>query len=181
MRSPAATPVIVIALAVPAAPLPASAAPAPASAVAAKPKTGQRIARISIPRMKVRGPVRQGVSRRVLARGIGHHPGTAMPGEIGNAVLLAHRTTYKAPFSNIQRMRTGDRITVTTGGRTYVYRTYKKRIISPRKTSVLAPVPFKRGAQARDSVLTLISCHPRGSDRKRLVVLARRVPGQAGR
>ncbi|MFB4319069.1 class E sortase [Actinomadura sp. 21ATH] len=145
------------------------------------PDIGERIARITISRMKVRGPVREGVTRRVLARGIGHHPRTAMPGEIGNAVLLAHRTTYKAPFRRIGRMRAGDRVTVTAGGRTFVYRAYGKRVISPRKTSVLAPVPFRWGAAPRESVLTLISCHPPGSDRRRLVVLARLEPAAGTR
>ncbi|MEW2358394.1 class E sortase [Spirillospora sp. NPDC029432] len=169
-----------VALALPPA-VPAAPATAPAAAVpsrASQPETGERIARITIARMKVRGPVREGVTRRVLARGIGHYPGTAMPGETGNAVLLAHRTTFRAPFARIGRMRASDRITVKAGGRTFVYRAYGKRVISPRRTSVLAPVPFRWGATPREAVLTLVSCHPPGSDRARLVVLARLEPGR---
>ncbi|XVQ10246.1 class E sortase [Spirillospora sp. CA-255316] len=146
------------------------------TAAPAKP-AARVLARITIPRLKLKHrPIREGVSRRVLARGIGHYPRTAMPGRIGNAVLLGHRTTYRAPFHDLDRLRRGDRIIVRVGRTTHTFRAYGKRIISPRNTSVLAPVPFRRGRAPRESVLTLISCHPKGSDRKRIVVLARKEP-----
>ncbi|GAA2435390.1 hypothetical protein GCM10010191_57550 [Actinomadura vinacea] len=179
MRSPAVIGVLLVTLA----PVPAAAsahlppsvtAPAPAPAAAPAQAPGRVLARISIPRLNLKDrPIREGVSQRVLARGIGHYPGTAMPGRIGNAVLLGHRTTYLAPFHNIDWMRPGDRVIVRAGRTTHTFRVYSKQIISPRRTSVLAPVPFHRGKAPRHSALTLISCHPKGSDRKRLVVLAR--------
>ncbi|MFC5754596.1 class E sortase [Actinomadura rugatobispora] len=148
---------------------------APTAVSAPAKPAGRVLARISIPRLKLRHrPIREGVSRRVLARGIGHYPGTAMPGEIGNAVLLGHRTTYLAPFHDLDRLRRGDRIIVRGGRTTHVFRAYGTRIISPRKASVLAPVPFRKGRTPRESVLTLISCHPKGSDRMRIVVIARK-------
>ncbi|GAA3932083.1 hypothetical protein GCM10023085_11740 [Actinomadura viridis] len=121
------------------------------------------------------------MSQRVLARGLGHYPRTAAPGQVGNSVILGHRTTHLAPFHDLGLMRRGDRITLRSGGRTYVYRVYAKRVIAGTNTRVLAPVPFHWSRKARSSVLTLITCHPKGSDRQRLVVLARKVTGKAGK
>ncbi|MFF5264809.1 class E sortase [Actinomadura viridis] len=152
-----------------------------APAGAARPRKGERIARISIPRLNLHRPVHEGVSQRVLARGLGHYPRTAAPGRVGNSVILGHRTTHLAPFHDLGLMRRGDRIALRSGGRTYVYRVYAKRIIAGTNTRVLAPVPFHWSRTPRRSVLTLITCHPKGSDRQRLVVLARKVAGKAGK
>ena len=169
-----------VAAAAPAAPAAPATAPASAASLhvpagTSAGRTGRVIARITIPRIRLGNrPVREGVSHRVLARGIGHYPGTALPGRIGNTVLLGHRTTYLAPFHHLDRLRRGDRIIVRAGRARHVYRAYATRIISPRTSSVLAPVPFRKGRALRHAVLTLISCHPKGSDRRRIVVLARK-------
>ncbi|WP_067914628.1 class E sortase [Actinomadura rubrobrunea] len=128
---------------------------------------------LTIPRLHARLRVRRGVSQRVLAKGPGYFPGTARPGEIGNMVILGHRTTHSAPFRRLHRLRRGDRLIVSARARRYVYRVDGKRIISARRRSVLAPVPFRPHAEPHARRLTLITCHPPGSDRQRLVVLAR--------
>ncbi|MFC6884758.1 class E sortase [Actinomadura yumaensis] len=118
-------------------------------------------------------PIREGVSPDVLARGVGHYPGTAFPGEEGNAVFFGHRTTMTKPFRRIDRLRAGDRVRFRVGSRTYVYRVYGRRVIAPTNRTVLAPVPFKPFARPAGKRATLITCHPKGSDAQRLVVLAK--------
>ncbi|GAA4092261.1 hypothetical protein GCM10022214_62260 [Actinomadura miaoliensis] len=164
---------------------PPTAPPAPATtetpAASAKPATalargpGRRSATtfLVIPRLHKRLRVREGVSPRVLALGVGHYPGTARPGAIGNVVLLGHRTTHSAPFRLLHRLRDGDRLVLAEGARRHTYRVYRKTIMSPRRRSVLAPVPFQPDAAPRTRSLTLVTCHPPGSDRQRLVVLAK--------
>jgi sortase A len=168
---------IAVFCALPAAPAqPAQAVPAQSKAVqsravAARPRTGTVIARIQIRRMGLKTVVRQGVGEAVLRRGVGHYPGTAFPGREGNTVLLGHRTTWRRPFGKLDRMRRGDRIVLRAGRRTYVYRVRLKRVIRPRDRRVLEPVPFRPRSAPHGRYVTLITCTPKGSDRRRLVVV----------
>ncbi|MGC4953497.1 class E sortase [Actinomadura citrea] len=148
-------------------------ATAPAAVTASRPRTGALIAQIRIKRMGLKMGVRQGVSEAVLRRGPGHYPGTALPGHEGNAVLLGHRTTWRAPFYQLDRMRRGDRIVLRVGRRSYVYRVRTKRVIDPRDRRALEPVPFRRASAPHGRYLTLVTCTPRGSDRHRLVVVGK--------
>ncbi|WP_433466143.1 class E sortase [Spirillospora sp. CA-128828] len=160
-------------LAVPALTVPqARAAPAAVEA-AARPAKGSVIAHIRIKRMGLKMVVRQGVGQEVLRRGVGHYPGTAFPGREGNTVLLAHRTTWLHPFNRLDRMRRGDRITLRVGRRTYPYTVRTKRVIRPSDRHVLEPVPFKRASAPNGAYVTLITCTPKGSDRRRLVVVGK--------
>ncbi|MFC6932879.1 class E sortase [Actinomadura yumaensis] len=77
------------------------------------------------------------------------------------------------PFRRIDRLRAGDRVRFRVGSRTYVYRVYGRRVIAPTNRTVLAPVPFKPFARPAGKRATLITCHPKGSDAQRLVVLAK--------
>ncbi len=109
----------------------------------------------------------QGVSDEDLRRGPGHYPQTALPGQVGNAAIAGHRTTYGAPFYSLNELRVGDSISLTdTAGRTFVYRVSEPpRVVSPSDVSVLDPTPFAQ--------LTLTTCNPRFSATSRLVVFAR--------
>ncbi|MFE9102283.1 class E sortase [Actinomadura geliboluensis] len=151
----------------------AQAAPARvASAVArARPKKGTLIGQIRIKRMRLKAAVRQGVGQAILRRGVGHYPGTGLPGRDGNTVLLGHRTTWLHPFNKLDRMRRGDRIVLRVGRVTYVYKVRTKRVIRPRDMRVLEPVPFKRASAPNGQYITLITCTPKGSDAHRLVVV----------
>ncbi len=59
-------------------------------------------------------PVIEGVERPVLELGVGHYPGTAEPGAVGNFAVAGHRTTYGRPFHEIDALRDGDRVIVET-------------------------------------------------------------------
>ncbi len=103
-----------------------------------------------------------------LKRGIGHYPGTSLPGQYGNAALAGHRTTYGAPFENIDRLAPGDPIIIETsdGGR-FEYIVDSTEIIQPSEVGVLSQ-PKDPG----DALLTLTTCHPKRSTKRRLVVHA---------
>lgn len=114
----------------------------------------------------------QGVSLGDLQRGPGHYPGTAMPGEDGNFAVAGHRTTYGAPFFNLDQLRRGDEVLVTArDGRRYTYRVHSSEIVLPSDTWVITPDPLKRGKNARP-MLTLTTCNPRFSNAQRLIVFA---------
>ncbi|MDL4815365.1 class E sortase [Actinomadura opuntiae] len=144
-----------------------------AAARAARPRIGKVIATIRIKRMHLRIKVREGVSERVLSKGVGHYPRTAPPGRLGNTVLLGHRTTWLHPFGKLDRLRRGDRIVLKAHHRTYVYRVRGTHIIRPGDRRALEPVPFKPGKAPNGEYVTLISCTPKGSDRRRIVVVGK--------
>ena len=111
----------------------------------------------------------QGVSLSDLKRGPGHYPGTALPGGKGNFAVAGHRTTYGAPFFNLDQLRKGDEVIVTAPtGKRFTYRVHRQQIVDPGDTWVITPDPLKRGRRT----LTLTTCNPRFSNAQRLIVFA---------
>lgn len=78
------------------------------------PEGGEPIGRIEIPVLGVEWWVVEGTDLSYLRDGPGHFLGTPMPGQPGNAALAGHRTTYGAPFHNLDRLKAGDEILVST-------------------------------------------------------------------
>ena len=112
-----------------------------------------------------------GVSRaRTLDHiGIGHYPGTQMPGEMGNFALAAHRTTWGAPFALIADLKVGDAIVVAAPIGWYTYRFRTLEYVTPKEVDVLLPVPQAPTVAANDRYITLTSCSPRFSLAERIV------------
>ncbi|MBC7724176.1 MAG: class E sortase [Burkholderiaceae bacterium] len=129
--------------------------------------------------------IAEGVSAsNVLKTGVGHYPGTQMPGEIGNFAVAAHRTTYGAPFNLIGTLQAGDRIIVQTadGWYTYVFRSLE--YVRPTGVGVLDPVPQQSADVTPTArVMTMTSCNPMLSAAERIVaysVLESWQPASAG-
>lgn len=125
---------------------------------------GEAVAIIRIPRIGVDKAVVAGVSVADLKKGPGHYPNTPMPGQPGNAAIAGHRTTYGAPFYDLDQLENGDEILVTTRQGEFRFEVDSKRIVPPSALEVLDPTPEAR--------LTLTTCNPRFSARERLVVSA---------
>jgi sortase A len=143
-------------------------APGSAPAVDLPPPTGEAVAVIRIPRIGVDRAVVQGVGRADLRKGPGHYPQTPLPGEIGNAAIAGHRTTYGAPFNRLDELQPGDRIEVRTLAGSYVYAVRDQVIVKPTDVSVIA---------ATDTpTLTLTTCNPKYSAAQRLIVRADLLP-----
>jgi sortase A len=123
------------------------------------------IGRLEIPRLDVSVIVMEGDDNRTLARAVGHLPDTALPWELGNAVLAGHRDTFFRPLKNV---REGDEIRMTTTRGTFDYRVFRTEIVEPDDLSVLAPTPVRS--------LTLVTCYPFtyvGSAPQRFIIHAR--------
>jgi sortase A len=171
-------------------PAPANAAtvnagPGPA-AVAVEPESGETIGIVYIPRFGAgyTRPVVQGTTSEVLdALGLGHYPGTAMPGAAGNFAVAGHRQTHGAVLDNIDTLVPGDRIYVQTREGYYVYRFRNSEIVLPSATEVLLPVPSQLAATPTESYLTMTSCNPRFGSQERIIaysLLERWQPDSAG-
>ncbi|MET7682841.1 class E sortase [Streptomyces sp. NPDC005423] len=141
-------------------------------------RTSQAYAVLSIPRLHLRVPIAEGVSKRnVLNKGyVGHYSGTQQAGEEGNFALAGHRNTHGEPFRHLPSLRLKDSVQVETS--TAVY-TYTVDQILPRTSAtdsgVIRPVPR---SDARPSYgytrpghyLTLTTCTPEFTSRYRMAV-----------
>lgn len=138
---------------------------------------GDAFAIIRIPRFgpAYARPLYEGSTPEVLARGLGHYPGTSLPGEVGNVGIAGHRTTHGKPLSKIELLADGDVVLVETKQTYFVYRVASRQIVPPDRVSVLLPVPDSPGTRPTISILTLTTCHPEFSAKERYIVHARLV------
>ena len=125
---------------------------------------GDPIARIEMPTIGVDNIVVAGVEKSDLKKGPGHYPETPMPGQLGNAAIAGHRTTYGQPFFDIDKLEVGDEIVVTTLDGRFVYRVTGQQIVSPSDYQVVATV------DPTTATLTLTSCHPKWTARERIII-----------
>jgi sortase A len=92
--------------------------------------TGDPVGRIKVPRMGLDIIVVNGTDESSLERGPGRELHTFMPGEGRLVYIAGHRTTYLAPFSHIDALRRGDRITLELPYATFVYRVTRHVIVT---------------------------------------------------
>lgn len=120
--------------------LPAGAAPAGFvdRPLSRDPAGGATLARVVFPELGIDQLVVQGTSRSEMNRDVGHLPGTALPGDEGDAVIVGHRVAYGASFSRLPGVRVGDEAIVETGGGRALYRVYSVTVQSSRQL-VLGP------------------------------------------
>ncbi len=146
-------------------PTPTAAPSGAATATVEQPSYGKGFALLYIPRLrdKVWGlPILQGTGKEVLAQGAGHYRDTAMPGEIGNFAIAAHRSTHDEPFANFPDLQSGDKVYVQTKSAWYVYTLRKDDPnLSPSDVWVVDPVPGQPGATPTRRLLTMTTCTPR--------------------
>ncbi|MGW2524137.1 class E sortase [Streptomyces sp. NPDC001617] len=142
------------------------------------PSWSQAYAVITIPRLGLRAPVAEGVSKQnVLNKGyVGHYIGTQQPGQAGNFALAGHRNTHGEPFRYINRLRAKDVVEVETRNATYTYVVDKTLPqTSSRDSGVVRPIPRSivkpsYGYSEPGYYITLTTCTPEFTSRYRLVV-----------
>ncbi|MCR2813019.1 class E sortase [Microbacterium sp. zg.Y1090] len=157
-------------------PVPDAAEPAAEPIVAEPVGEGEVFATLHIPRFGDDWifPIAEGVSKTQVLDpiGVGHYPGTPMPGAMGNVALAAHRYTHGAPFENVPSLQVGDAIVLETADGWYTYRYRNMEYVRPDEVSVLAPVPQNPGAAADGRYLTLTTCSPMWSTQERIAAYA---------
>jgi sortase A len=138
---------------------------------------GDAIGQITIPKIGADFTIVEGVDLPLLSEGPGHFPGTALPGQAGNAALAGHRVTYKAPFNRIDELSPGDDITIKTVQGTFTYQVMPQAgglgyfITDPSNVSIVD--------DKGDNRLTLVACHPKYDLKQRIVVTAKLVGNPA--
>jgi sortase A len=128
---------------------------------------GDPIAIIDIPNLGVTKYVVAGVQTADLKKGPGHYPETPFPGELGNASIAGHRTTYGEPFRHLDDLSIGDPIIITDlMGRKFTYLVSNQQVVEATDSWVVATTdPTK-------AILTLTTCHPEFSAKQRLIISA---------
>ncbi len=134
---------------------------------------GEAIAQLNIPSLSLSKTVVAGVGVEALRKGPGHYSHTPLPGMPGNSALAGHRTTWGAPFGEINKLEPGDEILIQTVQGSFTYRVVEQMggrghfIISPDRLDVL-----EQDYDTYPNRLTLISCHPKLTARQRIIVVA---------
>jgi sortase A len=128
-------------------------------------KRGEVIGRLRVPRMDLSMLLVNGTDHDTLKKGPGRDQRTFMPGENRLVYIAGHRTTYLAPFSHIDRLRSGDRVTIEVPYATFIYSVTRHRIVRATDLSVLR--------SPRHEVVELQACHPRFFASHRYIAYAR--------
>lgn len=138
---------------------------APASTVT--PVRGEPVSRIEIPRLGVKKVLVGGVDAESLMKGPGLFPNSPLPGQLGNVAIAGHRTTYGAPFEDLDKIVVGDVIAFDTPRGRVEYRVSREPYnVFP---SMVEVVETKDPTRA---TLTLVTCTPKWTAWKRLIVEA---------
>jgi LPXTG-site transpeptidase (sortase) family protein len=126
---------------------------------------GGVLGRIRIPGVGVDRYFVEGVGEAQLQQGPGRYPGSGLPGQPGNLAIAGHRTTYGAPFFELDHVRVGDKVIIDVPQGRAIYTVSQPPFaVSPYDTNVLANFGGSR--------LTLTTCNPPFFATTRLIVVA---------
>lgn len=146
-----------------------------------EPGPGDPVFSLSIPSIELSDVVVQGVGEEELKLGPGHYPDCGdgfakplctdaqevWPGEKGRVIVSGHRTTYGAPFWDLDKLKEGDEIATSTRWGDFTYEVTSIEVVSPNARDIANPEP---GGAAGEMVLT--TCNPKFSAAERLIVFA---------
>jgi sortase A len=127
-------------------------------------RRGEAFGRITLPTLDQSYVVAEGTDDDTLRSGPGHYEGTGLPGLRRTVALAGHRTTYLAPFADVDELERGDPIVMTMPYGRFTYRLEQTRIVDPSAYWV---------TQRGKNRLVLTSCHPPFSAAQRIVLFAR--------
>ncbi len=109
-------------------------------------------------------------------RAVGWHETSAPLGVPGNTVLNGHNTTHGEVFRDLYKLEEGDEVVVYSGAVSRTYAVSETLILTEAGRPLEVRVENASYIQpTEDERLTLVTCHPYGSLRNRLVVIARPV------
>lgn len=137
--------------------------------------------RLRIPSIDLQQIVVEGVGTEDLKKGPGHYPSCrpgfdrplctefkeVWPGQEGRVIVSGHRTTYGAPFWDLDKLEKGDEIITDTQWGTYTYEVTEKRIVQPDSLAI--------AIQSDAAEIVLTTCNPKYSAAQRLIVFGRLV------
>jgi len=134
---------------------------------------GSAYAIIVIPSIDIDFVVVEGTDYASLKKGPGHYPDTADPWDLtGRVGIAGHRTTYMAPFFDLEQVEVGDPIRLLTEYGPFVYDVTDSFVIPEEGSGVVLE-------QTEEPTLVLTTCHPKYASNQRLIVEAELVSSPA--
>jgi len=127
-------------------------------------ENGKPFGRLLIPSIGADYVVIQGTDTADLQKGPGHYPTSALPGQDRTVAIAGHRTTYGAPFNQIDKIEIGDEITLQMPYGDAVYEVDGTKIVDPDDVQIVDDTGTDR--------LVLTACHPLYSAAQRYAVFA---------
>ncbi|HJW13170.1 MAG TPA: sortase [Thermoanaerobaculia bacterium] len=121
---------------------------AAATAPAPRLPEGELVARLTVSRLALDAPVFEGVEAGTLAKGPGHVPGTALPGDERAALPSLIAIPRGRNGNAIARLRLGDRVRLTSPAGLRRYRVVERRVQEP------AQVRLGAASSARVTLIT---------------------------
>jgi sortase A len=135
-------------------------------------RPGHAMGKIEIPKLDKSYAVVEGVDLDDLRKGPGHYSDTEFPGEKGTTAVAGHRTTYGAPFRQIDELKPGDEVIAKMPYGRFIYRVERTQIVASTAYWVTDRAR-PDGPVIRAKRLVLTACHPLYSAAKRIVAFAR--------
>ena len=124
---------------------------------------------LEIPSIQVRGPVISGDNEHIMEKGFWHVNTNGAWLQAGNIVIFGHRFYHLPPkqdtFFNLDKVKVGDSVMIYTDIGTWSYTVIGVKVVDRNDFSI-----FKN---TKDPQLTLVTCHPLWTSKKRLVVIAK--------
>lgn len=136
---------------------------------------GTELGILTFERLNMKLPVVEGVSEELIKSAVGHVPETAAIGDVGNAVILGHRSyTYGLQFNRLGEAELGDMILYTSAdGESCLFEVFE--IIEIEPDDQIAFIQPKD-----ESIITLYTCTPIYEATHRLLVRAEKNPMNEG-
>jgi sortase A len=149
------------------------------------PRPGSPVFKIHIPVIDMHQVVVEGVDTDHLRRGPGHYPtcrdgfdlclddydNEGWPGEKERVIVSGHRTTYGAPFWDLDKLDAGDEVSVETRWGDFLYRVSDSTVVDDSSRTIAVP--------GNEAELVLTTCNPKFSAAERLIVYAELVPEES--
>jgi sortase A len=113
---------------------------------------------------------------QVAEYAVGHHQGSANPGENGNVVMSGHVDWKGEVFRNLHKVKPGAEVHVYSGDREYLYIVVDTKLVKEEGPDVTDAMRQANAAYMNptpDQTLTMITCWPYGVDDHRLIVIAK--------
>lgn len=118
----------------------------------------------------------QGNYDEELTQWVVKYPTTPDPGSSGNTLIFGHTSqefrkhnVYGTIFKSIPKLANGDTIKVIREGNLYEYQVVDKFVVLPKQVNA----QYMSYQNAGGSYITLMGCYPLGTDKKRIMVVAK--------
>ncbi|WP_071396403.1 class D sortase [Bacillus tuaregi] len=131
-------------------------------------KKGDTIGILHIPEIGLETPIVEGADLSNIKFAVGHLPSSGSMKDLGeknhNFAIAGHRSyIYGKYFNRLDELKENNKVIIYIGNKEYTYKVVSKEIVEPTDVEVVKPVKGQ-------SLVTLITCHPKNSDKKRLIV-----------